>query len=328
MKIWRYHEVGDIGNLRLEDAPIPTPAAGEVLVRLHFAALNPADSLVVRGLYPRSGPPPMAVGRDGSGVVESAAPGSRFKPGDRVVFLRSEVGVTRDGTLAEFCAAPEGALAPLPDGWTMQEGAAGPLVLRTAWLALVETGGLQAGQTVLITGASGGVGTAAVMLAHALGARVIAASRSAEKRARLKSLGADITVDSTSPERMESETKHALGDARVDVVIENLSGPYLQSSLNLLAERGRIAVVGLLSRFTAELILGSLIFKRARIEGVAIGGSTFEEGQETWRKILACLSRTGARPIIDSEHAMVDVPQAFARLAAGPMGKVLIRIGD
>lgn len=326
MKIWRFHSHGDLSNLKLEQAPIPTPAAGEALIQIEYAALNPADAFVVQGLYPRSGPPPLCVGRDGAGVIVKAAQGGRFKEGDRVVVLRSQVGVTRDGTLAEFAAVPEASLAPLPPGWTFAEGAAGPLLLLTSWLALVNVGALEPGMTVFVNGASGGVGSASVMLARAMGARVVAASRSQEKRARLKELGATIVVDSSDPDRMEEEAKNALGEARADIVVENLGGPYLQSSVNLVKEGGRIAVVGLLAGYASELMLGNLIFKRARIEGVAVGSLTPTQAQDAWAKIIGHLDRTGAKPIIDRVFPMENVLEGFARLAIGPMGKVVIDV--
>jgi NADPH2:quinone reductase len=296
------------------------------MVRLEYAALNPADAFVIRGLYPRAGKPPLIVGRDGSGVIETPAAGGRFRKGDRVIILRSEIGVTRDGTLAEYVTVPEASLAPLPEGWSAQEGAAGPLVLLTAHEALIETGELRAGQTALVNGASGGVGTATVLLAHALGARVVAASRSESKRKRLLDLGADIVVDSSDPDAMEEQVKKALGDGRVDLAVENLGGPYLQAAVNLLKEGGRIGVVGLLAGLCSEIIVGHLIFKRARIEGVAVGALTPERAQAAWVAIVATLSKTGARPVIDQVFPMAKVKEAFARLAEGPMGKVLIEV--
>ena len=131
MKSWRVHEFGTIENLKLEEIQVPKPGVGEVLIELEFAALNPADRLLVEGNYPRPGTPPFAVGRDGCGVVVGSH-GERFKVGDRVIILRCEIGVTREGTLAEYVTAPEEVLAPLPAGWTPQEGAAAPLVNLTA----------------------------------------------------------------------------------------------------------------------------------------------------------------------------------------------------
>ncbi len=242
MKIWRFHQFGPIKNLQIEDVPDPEPGPGEALVRVAYAALNPADRYLVSGKYPRPGKPPFAVGRDGSGIIEKVGAGSRFKPGDAVVLLRSEIGVQRDGTLAELVVVPEVSLAPLPAGWSMEEGAAGPLVLLTAWQALMTEGQLQPGQTVLVTGASGGVGTAALMLAKSHGARVVALSRSDRKRARLLELGADFAFDPDDPDLVKV-VQAALGGGRCDVVVENLGGPYLQKSIYLTGFKGRICVV-------------------------------------------------------------------------------------
>lgn len=330
MKSWRFHEFGAIENLRLEEIAEPTPGPGEALVQLEFAALNPADRFLVEGKYPRPGRPPFAVGRDGCGTVVQSA--GRFRPGERVVVLRSDIGVTREGTLAECVAVPEESLAPLPDGWTPAEGAAGPLVLLTAWQALVDEGGLapgagsSRGATVLVTGASGGVGTAAVLLAKALGARVVALSRSEAKRARLRALGADLTFDSDDPQLVRT-VQSALGGGRCDVVVENLGGPFLQRSLELTGAHGRVCVVGLLAGLTSEIQIAPLLFKRARIVGIFVGDYTPAAAQAAWAQIVAALARTGARPVIDRVFPFAEVPAAFAHLAAGPMGKVVVATG-
>ncbi len=324
MKSWRFHEFGDIANLQLEEIPVPEPAPGEALVKLHYASLNPADAFLVMGKYPRPGKPPFAVGRDGCGVIEKPGQSGRFKAGDTVVVLRSDIGVTREGTLAGYVAAPEECLAPLPDGWKEEEGAAAPLVCLTAWQALVGVGGLEAGQTALITGASGGVGTAAILLAKAMGAKAVALSRSPEKRARLEAIGADFALDA-SIDGLEERVKEALDGGRVDVVVENLGGPYLQASINLCREQGRIAQVGLLAGLKSEILVGSVLFKRVRIEGVAVGAYTPAESQETWQHIVALLDAAGTRPLVDKVFPMDAVQEAFAYLARGPLGKVLVR---
>jgi NADPH2:quinone reductase len=328
MKTWRFHEFGDIRNLKMEEAPIPEPGPGEALLRVHYAALNPADAYLVGGQYPRAGKPPFAVGRDGSGTVAKA--GERFREGERVVVLRSEIGVSREGTLSDYVAVPEESLAPLPDGWSLEEGAAAPLVFLTAWQALVDVGGLNpAGddRTVLVTGASGGVGTAALLLAKAFGCRVAALSRSAEKRAALEELGADITLDSEDPELVE-RAKQALGGGRADVVVENLGGPYLQKSVELAGQRGRVAVVGLLAGLMAEIQVALLLFKQVRIEGVTVGAYSPSDAQERWHRIVEALDRSGKRPPVDRVFAADQVQEAFARLAEGPLGKVLVRFAE
>jgi NADPH2:quinone reductase len=327
MRIWRFHEFGDIDNLRLDEIPTPEPPPGEALVRVQFAALNPADRYLIKKQYPRPGKPPLAVGRDGSGTIEKVHPGSRFKVGDKVIVLRSETGVSRDGTLGEFVCVPEVSLAPVPSGWSMEEGAAGPLVFLTAWRALVIQGQLKAGETVLVTGASGGVGTASIALAKALGAKVVALSRGTSKRDALMQLGADIVVDASASD-VEDQVKKALDGGRVDLVVENVAGPFLQKCVNMCGEKGRIYIVGLLAGLTAEVVVGLLIFKQIRIEGVVVSGYRPEESQAAWSEILKSLSKTGKRPLIDRVFPMNDLLPAFGRLAEGPLGKVLIKMGS
>ena len=122
----------------MEEVPIPVPASDEVLVKIDFAALNPADKFLVMGLYPGAGVPPLSVGRDGCGQIVRVVPGGRFKLGDRVVFSGPTVGITRDGTLAEYVAITEQELMPLADWWSPEDGAAGTKVFLTSWQALVD----------------------------------------------------------------------------------------------------------------------------------------------------------------------------------------------
>lgn len=323
MRAWKFDEFGGLENLRLVEAPTPEPQAGEALVKLEYAALNPADYFLIQGKYPRAGKPPFSVGRDGCGVVEWSA--GRFEKGDRVVVLRSDIGVTRDGTLAEYVAVPEESLAPAPADWTPEEAASAALVHLTAWRALVIQGEVDATKTVMVTGASGGVGTAAVQQAKALGARVVALSRSAEKRKALEALGADVTIDSDA-EDLEARVKKALNGGRVDVVVENLAGPFVQKSINVLAERGRIMIVGLLAGLTSEFVVGTVIFKQARIEGVQVGAYAPEESQEAWSRIVETLDKSKMRPVVDRVFPMGEVHEAFDHLKSGPLGKVLIDV--
>jgi NADPH:quinone reductase len=321
MRSWRFHEFGQIENLKIEEIPIPEPGPGEALVRVQYAALNPADKFLVMGRYPKPGKPPFSVGRDGAGIVEKSA--GKFRKGDQVILLRSDIGITRDGTLAEYVSVPEESLAPLPDGWKPEEGAAGPLVCLTAWQALVDEGLIEPGKTVLVTGASGGVGTAAVMLAKALGAKVIALSRSEDKQKRLRELGADLTFNTDDPNIVK--TVHAaLNDGRADIVVENLAGPFLQKSINMTGHKGRICIMGLLAGLSSEIIIGTFMFKRIHLIGIAVGDYTAAEAQERWSRIVEALDETGRRPIVDRIFPFDQVQTAFAYLAKGPMGKVLI----
>lgn len=322
MKTWRFHEFGKIENLQIEEIPVPEPGPGEALVKLKFAALNPADKFLVMGMYPKPGTPPFAVGRDGSGIVETPAEGGRFKKGDAVTILRSEIGITREGTLAEYVTVPEESLAPVPEGWSYEEAAAGPLVQLTSWQALADEGLIQPGSKVLVTGASGGVGTAAVIQAHALGATIVALSRNEKKRARLLELGADHALDTDDPDII-AKVREAFG-GQADIVVENLSGPFLQKSIHMTGRKGRICIMGLLAGIKSEIVIGTFMFKRIHLIGIAVGDYTAAEAQDRWTKIVETLNKTGARPVVDRSFSFDQVQEAFEHMSAGPMGKVLI----
>lgn len=321
MKSWRFHEFGPIENLKMEEIPIPEAGPGEALVKIEYAALNPADRFLVQRMYPRPGKPPFAVGRDGVGMIETSS--GKFKKGDRVLILRSEIGVSREGTLAQYVTVPEESLAPAPADWSGPEAAAAALVHLTAWQALVEEGLMSPGKTVLVTGASGGVGTAAVQQAKALGGKVVALSRSAEKRKKLEEIGADLTFDSDDPKLVEN-VGAALGGGRCDIVVENLSGPFLQKSINLAGFKSRICVVGLLAGLSSEIIIGTFIFKRLHIVGIAVGGFTPPESQSAWTGIVDALGKAKTKPLVDRVFPFDQVQEAFAHMAKGPMGKVVV----
>lgn len=325
MRAWRFHEFGDISNYRLEDAPVPRPLPGEALLQVRFAALNPADRLLIEGRYPGAGQLPLTVGRDGAGIVHETGEGSRFRAGDAAVVLRSEVGITRQGTLADLVAVPEEVLAPIPRGWSLEEAAAAPLVYLTAWKALVIQGGLKRGETVLVTGASGGVGIASIQLAKALGARVIALSRDADKRAKLAALGADAVIDDGDAD-LSGQVAKACAGAGPDLVIEHLGGARLAEHVALLNMGGRVMVIGLLAGRKAELDLSMVLFKQVRIEGVHVGKFAPAAAQEAWRHVVETMNAANQKPVIDEIFPMERVPEAFARLSGGHLGKVLVEV--
>lgn len=327
MRAWRFHQAGDIENLVLEDVETPTPKAGEVLIDLQCASLNPADRYLVQGQYPRAGTPPFTPGRDGAGTIAQAAKGGKFKAGDKVCILGGLTGISEPGTLAEKCVVPETWVAPVPDGWTYEQAAAAPLVHLTAWRALKVCGNLQPGQTVLITGASGGVGTAAVFLAKAQGAHVIALSRSASKRKSLEALGADYALDSTAPD-LEKQVRNAAGDIPVSLVVDMLGGAYLEKCIRMVAPHGQVMVVGLLADLKSEITIGFLIHKNIRVEGMSVSAFTDAEAQEAWQHILLCYENSSKRPMISRIFTMDAVQDAFQHLQEGPLGKVIVRTAE
>ena len=320
MRSWRFHDFGSIGNLRLEEVPVPSPAEGECLLKVEYAALNPADRLLVMGRYPTSGRPPFSVGRDGCGTVAVPGGAGRFEQGERAVCLRSSVGIERDGTLAEYVAVREAHLGRLPRGWSPAEGAAGPHSLLTVWQALVETARLAAGETLLVTGASGGIGCAALIVGKALGARVIALSRSPDKRNRLAALGADLAL---GPDDAGLATKvEAAGGA--DVVVETVCGGFLETSIALANPYGRICIIGALGGVDCRIDPTKIIFKRLQLLGIHVARYTDAGVQRAWEDVCRLLEPSGARLPIDAVLPFERVPEAFERLRRGPMGKVVI----
>jgi NADPH2:quinone reductase len=196
MRAWLIDTQTGINHLRLADLPEPVPQAGEVVLQLKYAALNPADRYLAEGQYPAKPPLPHILGRDGFGTVVRIGPGTNGPAiGEQRCILRGETGVTRPGTFAERTAVPVQNLVEVPGGWSEQETAGATLVYLTAYQALTAWGPLPASSVVLVTGASGGVGVASIQLAHAMGHKVIALSRSAEKAEKLRQLGATATFN-------------------------------------------------------------------------------------------------------------------------------------
>ena len=211
MKAWLIDGYNGNGKLRLDDVPDPEPRDGEVLLRVQYAALNPADYYLAEGQYPAKPRFPHILGRDGIGVVEVVGPGiADLRPGEQRIILRGDTGVDLPGTFAGKVLVPAVRLAAKPPEWTDQEAAGASLVYLTAWQALTQFGPLPKNQTILVTGASGGVGTATVQLAKALGHRVVALSRSEQKQARLREMGADVVLNPSEPD-LGKRVKASLG---------------------------------------------------------------------------------------------------------------------
>ena len=323
MKAWLLPKLGSIENMVLADVPDPTPAAGEVVLRMKFAALNPADRYLAEGMYPARPTLPHIMGRDGLGIVEAVGEGvTNFKIGDEAVLVRSEVGVNRPGTLAEKVAVPVESLVRRPEGWTEEESAGATLVYLTAWQALTQWGDLPP-SVVLITGASGGVGVASIHLAKAMGHTVVALSRGTSKVEALKAQGADHVLDPTDTQWRRT-LKTLLNNKKVDLAIDNIGGELFKDVIDSMNMWGRLSVVGQLAGPVPNFATATLFFRRLRVGGVSVGAYEPAESAEAWEKIVQTLERTHRRPIVDKIFPLADVQQAFARLHAGPLGKVLI----
>jgi NADPH2:quinone reductase len=330
MRAWLMDSYEGVEKLRLGETDEPTPGRGEALLKVLWAALNPADAFLARAQYPAKPPLPHILGRDALGEVLAVGEGvTGLRPGDVVGILRCEVGVTIRGTLAERVVVPADALAPVPDGWTPEEMAGAPLVFLTAWQALTQWSTPEApppaGETLLVTGASGGVGVASVLLGKSMGLTVVALSRSASKREKLRHLGADFAFDPASPDLRKS-VLDALRPRKVDLVVDNVAGPLFNQIIPVLGYGGRISAVGRSGGVVPEFNTATLFFRRVRIGGVATGDYSHATAQTLWKEIVARLAAAGRRPVIDRVFPFEEVPAAFARLAEGPMGKVLVRV--
>jgi NADPH:quinone reductase-like Zn-dependent oxidoreductase len=318
MKAIRIHEDGGPEVLRYEDAPDPEPKPGEVLVSLRAASLNHIDLWVRKGLP--SAPKPRILGADGAGVREGTGervvinPG--FEHGDRILVL----GEHMDGTHAELVAVPETNIYPLPEGLSFEEAAAFPLVFETAYRMLVTKAGLKEGEWVLLWGIGGGVATAGLAIAKALGARALVTSSSDEKLERARELGADAAVNHADADVVEA-VKEATAGTGVDVVLEHVGEATWQRTLQAVRAGGRIAVCGATSGPNPPAALHRIWWKQLTIYGSTMGTKEDFEGAYE-------LVQSGrARPVVDTVLPLEDARIAHERLEAGEQfGKIVLTI--
>jgi NADPH:quinone reductase-like Zn-dependent oxidoreductase len=327
VKAVRIHEDGGPEVLRYEDAPDPEAGPREVLVRLRASALNHLDVWVRKGLP--SVPKPRILGADGAGVVESLGDGvDGFAPGQRVVInpgvehgdVIHVIGEHGDGTNAELIAVPVTNVYPLADGLTFEQAAAFPLVFETAYRMLVTRAALREGEWVLVWGIGGGVATAALAIAKALGARVVVTSSSDEKLARARELGADATVNHAN-EDVRAAVKEATGGHGVDVVVEHVGEATWRTSLDAAAYGGRIAVCGATSGPNPPAALHRVWWKQLTIVGSTMGR------REDFEGAYELVKAGKALPVVDEVLPLAEARRAHERLEAGEqMGKIVLRI--
>ncbi len=330
MRAWLMDSVKGVESLQLGEVADPQPGPAQLLLRVRMAALNPADAFLAEGMYPAHPPLPHILGRDGVGDVLAVGPGvDNVRVGETVGILRCNVGVETWGTLAEEVVVPMDSVTRVPHGWSLEEMAGAPLVFLTAWQALTQWSNPPvpppAGSVLLVTGASGGVGVASVLLGKSMGLTVLALSRSGEKRTRLKSLGADFVFDPVDGKLVEA-AKAAINPKRVNLAVDSVGGELFSRVIALLDSGGDISVVGRSGGAVPEFNTASLLFRRIRIGGVSVSDYSAQAAQMVWEEIVSRLDAMGQRPQVDTIVPFEEVNRGFVRLAQGPMGKVLVRV--
>jgi NADPH:quinone reductase-like Zn-dependent oxidoreductase len=323
----RIHADGGPEVLRLEEAPDPVAGPGEALVELRAAAVNRLDVWIRRGLP--SVPKPRILGADGAGVVRALGPGAaRLAVGDPVVIDPSlehgerivVLGEHTDGTYAELVAVPARNAHPLPAGLSFEAAAAFPLTFETAYRMLVTRAALRAGEWVLVWGPGSGVGTAALVLAKALGARVVAASSSRAKLERAGELGADVLV-AHAEEDVVAAVRAATGGRGADVVVEHVGEATWGRSLAAAAPGGRVAVCGATTGPNPPAALHRVWWKQLSVLGSTMGAP------EDFRAVLELVASGRVRPVVDRVFGLDEAAAAHERMERGDhFGKIVLRI--
>jgi NADPH:quinone reductase-like Zn-dependent oxidoreductase len=325
VKAVRIHEDGGPGVLRYEDAPDPVPGTGQVLIELRAASLNHLDLWVRKGLP--SVPKPRILGADGAGVVVS---GDGFAPGDRVVINPGQdlgngkisvVGEHSDGTHAELIAVPRSQVYPLPDGIDFEAAAAFPLVFETAYRMLATKAHLQEDEWVLVWGIGGGVSTATLAIAKALGGRVIVTSSSSDKLERARELGADATFNHETDDVVAGVKEVTGGGAHV--VVDNVGEATWKRSLDAARPEGRVCVCGATTGPNPPANLHRIWWKQLTVFGSTMGS------QADFEAVYELVVSGRAAPVVDAVFPLADAAAAHERLEAGEqLGKIVLRIPD
>jgi len=322
MHAWLCENPIGVESLRWTALPTPEPAPGQVRIKVHAASLNFPDLLTVQAKYQVKPPLPFVPGSEFSGVVEAVGEGVRhLGVGDRV----GTIGVT--GGFATHACVDAAAVMPLPAGFDLDDAAAFAFTYGTSHHALVDRAALRAGETVLVLGAAGGVGSAAVQIAKAAGARVIAAASSDAKCAFCRGLGADVTVN-TGRDNLREALKAATDGKGPDVVYDPVGGELAEAAFRSIAWRGRYLVIGFAAGPIPALPWNLALLKGASIVGVFWGDFVRRE-PKAFRAAMAELfgwyAQGKVKPAIDSRLAMADLAEAYARMGSRRVcGKLLL----
>ena len=324
MKAIQCVEWGGPEKLRLTECPLPVPAAGEVRIRVEAAGVNFPDALIIQKKYQLQPPLPFVPGTEVAGTIDAVGDGvARLRPGERVVAF---VGI---GGFAEYVCVSQAQVAPLPPGVDAAVAAGFTLTYATSQHALAERGQLKAGETLLVLGAGGGVGLAAVELGKLAGARVIAAASSKDKLDAARSRGADELIDYAQADLREAV--RSLTDGRgVDVVYDPVGGQYTAAALRTLAWRGRLLVIGFAAGEIPPIPANLLLLKEVSAVGVYWGEFAKRDpagNRRLMAQLFGWLAEGSLRPVVSKRYPLVDTANALQDvLARRAVGKLVITI--
>ena len=318
MRAIRVGAFGGPEELKLEEVPTPIPAAGQVLVHVRAAGVNPYDTNMRAGTYAIKPALPYTPGSDAAGVVESVGPGvTKVKPGDRVYTAK-----TVTGAYAEYALALEEQVELLPEQISFVQGAGVWVPYGTAYHALVQTALGRAGETLLVHGASGGVGTAAVQLARAIGLTVYGTAGTEKGLELVKREGAHHVFNHTQAGYEEEILKSTSGRG-VDIIVEMLANVNLPKDLKLLALNGRVIVIG--NRGETTINPRDLMLRRASVRAFTLWAVTPEETKEIHAGLSAGLSNGTLRPVVGKEIPLAEAARAHKEiLEPGAAGKIVL----
>jgi len=318
VKAIRVKEFGGPEVLRFEEVPTPRTGPGQVLMRMHAIGINPVETYIRAGTYARLPELPYTPGNDGAGVVEQVGTDvSEFKTGDRIY-----AGGSISGTYAEFALCKADQVHPLPPNVSFAQGAAIGTPYATAYRGLLQRANAKPGETVLVHGASGGVGTAAVQLARAHGLRVFGTAGSDEGIKLARQQGAQEVFDHRASDHFE-QIRKATGGHGVDVIVELLANVNLGKDLTILAKGGRVVIIG--SRGPVEINPRDTMQRDTDVRGMILPNTPPAELASIHAALVAGLENGTLRPVIAKEFALADAAQAHrAVIEAGALGKIVL----
>jgi NADPH:quinone reductase len=312
---------GGLEVLRATTLPDPHPGPDEALVRIKASAVNALDGIVRMGAFPIAKTPPLILGEEAAGIVEQDVPG--FKAGEEVIVYGGGLGVFRDGTWAEMVAVPTSSLRRLPDGVSFEDGAALTNVGVTAYGAL-RTAELKAGETLVVLGATGGVGSAGVQIGKAIGSRVIAVVSTPGKAERLQTLGADHVL-ALSDGPLAEQVQDLTEKKGADVVLDTVGGDVTGQALSSLASFGRLVHLGYSAGTSLKINSLDLISKPSTILGFNIFLVQAERSAKDIDDVLALAAKKKYRAVVDKTFPMSEVAEATRYLdERKAVGKVVL----